>query len=175
MCRFCLEPHISSLLLSKSQEDSEELDQDIRVSMTTTKDFIPSTKIRALTACLKEQQEKNRAAQKHLALKNSGAKHEPPVKSVVFSQFTGFLDLVEVALRAEGITYERLDGSMSHIKRTEAIDRFKRSNSISVFLISLKAGGIGLNLTEASCVYLLDPWWNVSYFTSHIYSKKKKQ
>lgn len=56
----------------------------------------------------------------------------------------------------------RLDGRMSRPERTASLDKFKRDNSITVMLISLKAGGVGLNLTSASRVYLMEPYWNPS-------------
>ena len=78
-------------------------------------------------------------------------------RALVFSQFTSFLKLAAGRLDAAGIAYEYLDGST--LKRAEVIERF-RSGAAPVFLISLKAGGFGLNLTEADYVFLLDPWWN---------------
>ncbi|WP_353807546.1 DEAD/DEAH box helicase [Agromyces sp. SYSU T00194] len=80
-------------------------------------------------------------------------------RALVFSQFTSFLDRVTARLRAEGVPFARLDGSLSSAARDAAIARF-RSGEASVFCISLKAGGFGLNLTEADYVFLLDPWWN---------------
>jgi SNF2 family DNA or RNA helicase len=76
---------------------------------------------------------------------------------LVFSQFTGYLAKARARLDAAGITYSYLDGRTRN--RAKAIDGF-RSGAASVFLISLKAGGFGLNLTEADYVVLLDPWWN---------------
>jgi superfamily II DNA or RNA helicase len=79
-------------------------------------------------------------------------------KALVFSQFTSFLALVRQALDAEGITYEYLDGRTKD--RQARVDRFQGDPACPVFLVSLKAGGHGLNLTAADYVYLLDPWWN---------------
>lgn len=79
-------------------------------------------------------------------------------KALVFSQFTSFLALVRERLDAEGIVYEYLDGRTKN--RQEKVDRFQTDTACPVFLISLKAGGHGLNLTSAEYVYLLDPWWN---------------
>ena len=79
--------------------------------------------------------------------------------SLVFSQFTGFLDILRAHLDAEGIVYSYLDGSMSAKQRAAAVQRF-RSGAAQVFLISLKAGGFGLNLTEADYCFVCDPWWN---------------
>jgi len=79
-------------------------------------------------------------------------------KALVFSQFTSFLALVKERLDAAGVTYEYLDGRTRD--RQARVDRFQSDGSCPVFLISLKAGGHGLNLTAAQYVYLLDPWWN---------------
>jgi superfamily II DNA or RNA helicase len=79
-------------------------------------------------------------------------------KAVVFSQFTRFLALVRARLDEAGLAYEYLDGSTRH--RDQHVDRFQSADGPPLFLISLKAGGHGLNLTAADYVYLLDPWWN---------------
>ncbi|MEM6792731.1 MAG: DEAD/DEAH box helicase [Acidobacteriota bacterium] len=79
-------------------------------------------------------------------------------KALVFSQFTGFLSIVRKRLQKLGITYEYLDGRTKD--RQAKVDRFQNDPNCPVFLISLKAGGVGLNLTAASYVFLLDPWWN---------------
>lgn len=79
-------------------------------------------------------------------------------KALVFSQFTTFLDIVRKRLDADGLTYEYLDGRTRH--REEHVSRFQDDEKCGVFLISLKAGGFGLNLTAADYVFLLDPWWN---------------
>jgi superfamily II DNA or RNA helicase len=78
-------------------------------------------------------------------------------RTLVFSQFTGLLDLIQARLTDAGIEFCRLDGSTR--RRAEVIERFK-SGDAPVFLISLKAGGFGLNLTEADYCFLMDPWWN---------------
>lgn len=78
-------------------------------------------------------------------------------RALIFSQFTSFLGKAAERLDAAGISYAYLDGKTR--RRGEVIDRFK-SGTAPVFLISLKAGGFGLNLTEADYVFLLDPWWN---------------
>ncbi|MFN0137282.1 MAG: SNF2-related protein [Phycisphaerae bacterium] len=79
-------------------------------------------------------------------------------KSLVFSQFTSMLDIVRKALDERGIVYEYLDGKTRD--RQARVDRFQTDESCRVFLISLKAGGVGLNLTAADYVFILDPWWN---------------
>ena len=79
-------------------------------------------------------------------------------KALVFSQFTSFLALVRARLDAAGIPYEYLDGQVRD--RQVRVDRFQSDPACPLFLISLKAGGHGLNLTAADYVFLLDPWWN---------------
>jgi SNF2 family DNA or RNA helicase len=79
-------------------------------------------------------------------------------KVLVFSQFTSMLDIFEKDLKQKNISFLRLDGSTKN--RQEIVDKFNEDKSIKVFLISLKAGGVGLNLTSASAVFLYDPWWN---------------
>ena len=81
-------------------------------------------------------------------------------KSIIFSSFTTMLQLVEWRLRRAGITTVMLDGSMSPAQRQASINAFMTDPSIECFLVSLKAGGVALNLTEASRVFLVDPWWN---------------
>ena len=79
-------------------------------------------------------------------------------KVIVFSQFVSLLDLLVPHLDKLGISFARLDGRTR--RRQERIDTFQNDPSCAVFLISLKAGGTGLNLTAADYVFLLDPWWN---------------
>jgi superfamily II DNA or RNA helicase len=79
-------------------------------------------------------------------------------RALVFSQFTGMLALLEERLKAEGIEYSYLDGSTTN--RGEVVEQFQSNSGIPVFLISLKAGGVGLNLTGADTVIHFDPWWN---------------
>jgi non-specific serine/threonine protein kinase len=80
--------------------------------------------------------------------------------ALVFSQFTSFLDIVEQALAGHHISFRRLDGSTPTGKRKKLVQGFQDEEGASVFLLSLKAGGQGLNLTKASYVFHLDPWWN---------------
>lgn len=79
-------------------------------------------------------------------------------KVLVFSQFTSFLSLVKEQFDQSGVTYEYLDGQSR--KRADSVKRFQTDPSVQAFLISIKAGGHGLNLTAADYVFLLDPWWN---------------
>lgn len=81
-------------------------------------------------------------------------------KLLVFSQFTEMLQLIKERMDQEVVQYTYLDGSTSAKNRKQAVDDFQNNADIKVFLISLKAGGVGLNLTAADYVYLVDPWWN---------------
>jgi SNF2 family DNA or RNA helicase len=79
-------------------------------------------------------------------------------KILIFSQFVGMLDLIKKSLVARSINFEYLTGQTKN--RAEKVKNFQENPEVRIFLISLKAGGVGLNLTEADYVYLVDPWWN---------------
>ena len=79
-------------------------------------------------------------------------------KALVFSQFTSMLAIVRKRLDERGIVYEYMDGQTRD--RKSAVDRFQNDTTVPLFLISLKTGGLGLNLTAAGYVFILDPWWN---------------
>jgi superfamily II DNA or RNA helicase len=81
-------------------------------------------------------------------------------KALVFSQFTSFLDIVEKKLKSEKIRFRRLDGKTGAEERRQRVAEFQENPTLKIFLISLKAGGVGLNLTAADYVFILDPWWN---------------
>ncbi len=81
-------------------------------------------------------------------------------KALIFSQFLGMLALIKEKMKELGVNYEYFDGSTSAADREKAINRFQNDEECRVFLISLKAGGVGLNLTAADYVYIVDPWWN---------------
>ncbi|GJN80826.1 hypothetical protein PLIIFM63780_004356 [Purpureocillium lilacinum] len=109
----------------------------------------PHTKTKALI----EDLLKSRAA-------SAANPEEPPFKSVVFSGWTSHLDLIELALSAAGISFARLDGTMSRTARTAAMDSFREDNNVEVLLVSIMAGGLGLNLTAANSVYVMEPQYN---------------
>ncbi|KAJ6680462.1 hypothetical protein OIU79_020045 [Salix purpurea] len=106
-------------------------------------DFQTSTKIEALREEIRYMAERDGSA-----------------KGIVFSQFTSFLDLIHYSLQKSGISCVQLVGSMSLAARDAAIKRFAEDSDCKIFLMSLKAGGVALNLTVASHVFLMDPWWN---------------
>jgi SNF2 family DNA or RNA helicase len=113
-----------------------------------------------------------RQAACHPALLNRGHEDEPCAKldeghkALVFSQFTSMLAIVRRHLDKLGIVYEYLDGQTRD--RKERVERFQTDPHCGVFLISLKAGGLGLNLTAADYVFILDPWWNPAVETQAI-------
>ncbi|WFC98467.1 DNA helicase rad5 [Malassezia yamatoensis] len=84
------------------------------------------------------------------------------LKGVIFSQFTGFLDLIQTTLNHFGYNTLRLDGSTSQAERARVLETFAKDQKPLLMLISLRAGGVGLNLTAANHVWLMDCWWNSS-------------
>ncbi|CAH2053259.1 unnamed protein product [Thlaspi arvense] len=83
-----------------------------------------------------------------------------PIKTIVFSQWTRMLDLVELCFYENGIEFRRLDGTMSLTARDRAVKEFSNDPDVEVMLMSLKAGNLGLNMVAACHVILLDLWWN---------------
>lgn len=107
------------------------------------KDYVPSAKI-----------------EKTVELLASIAENDPTEKTLIFSQFTSLLDLIEVPLSQQKIRYQRYDGSMKMDERADAVSAFMDDPNENVMLVSLKAGNAGLNLWKASQVIILDPFWN---------------
>ncbi|KAJ5905736.1 uncharacterized protein N7473_002652 [Penicillium subrubescens] len=86
---------------------------------------------------------------------------EKPIKSVVFSLWTSHLDLIEIALKHNGLdSFTRLDGTMTLKARSKALDLFARDDSVTILLATIGAGGVGLNLTSASRVFVMEPHYN---------------
>ncbi|KAG8701659.1 DNA helicase rad5, partial [Ceratobasidium sp. 394] len=112
---------------------------------TSNKDeFSSSTKIDALLRNLRELRE-----------------NDPSLRAIVFSQFTSFLDIIQKALARDGFESLRLDGTMSQQQRSRSLQTFKSPDPTpKIFCISLRAGGVGLNLTQAQHVFMMDFWWN---------------
>ncbi|KAH0855056.1 hypothetical protein HID58_020536 [Brassica napus] len=91
---------------------------------------------------------------------HSSSPNQGPIKTIVFSQWTGMLDLVELSFIENGIEFRRLDGTMSLAARDRAVKEFSNDPDVEVMLMSLKAGNLGLNMVNACHVILLDLWWN---------------
>ncbi|ELR07237.1 DNA helicase rad5 [Pseudogymnoascus destructans] len=87
-------------------------------------------------------------------------REHPGTKSVIFSQFTSFLSLIEPALTRAGVAFLRLDGTMAMKARAAVLKSFRDAKGFTVILLSLRAAGVGLNLTMARRVYMMDPWWS---------------
>lgn len=88
-------------------------------------------------------------------------KDGPPIKSVVFSAWTSHLDLIEIALKDNGLEgFTRIDGTMTLAARKTALNNFAEDNNITILLATIGAGGVGLNLTSASRVYIMEPQYN---------------
>ncbi|KAJ3182136.1 hypothetical protein HDU85_003178 [Gaertneriomyces sp. JEL0708] len=87
-------------------------------------------------------------------------KEDPGSKVIIFSQFTSMLDLVEIPLKRSGYKFCRYDGSMKNPDRERSIDMIRNKPEVTIMLISLKCGSLGLNLTAANRVIMLDMWWN---------------
>ena len=140
------------------------------IEQSVTKNGLAKSKLHVLEALLRLRQ-----AACHAGLIDETKRTEPSAKlellltqikeviaeghkALVFSQFTSLLSIVKTSLDADGIGYEYLDGQT--VDRKSPVDRFQSDQGCPVFLVSLKAGGTGLNLTAADYVFILDPWWN---------------
>ena len=110
----------------------------------------PHTKVKALLESLKQSEIESQSL----------PSDEQPIKSVVFSGWTANLDLIQIALEDNGIKYARLDGKMSRKNRNASLDSFRDDPEVCVILISITAGGLGLNLTTGSKVYVMEPQFN---------------
>ncbi|KAL2866780.1 DNA repair protein RAD16 [Aspergillus lucknowensis] len=161
-CRRCVKDYIRSfdedsvvdcprchipLSIDLEQPDMEQHEEHIKknsiVNRIRMEDWTSSTKIEMLVYELYKLRSKKQT-----------------LKSIVFSQFTSMLQLVEWRLRRAGFNTVMLDGTMTPSQRQKSIDYFMNNVNVEVFLVSLKAGGVALNLTEASRVFIVDPWWN---------------
>ena len=109
--------------------------------------------------CLWQNQNFLRSTKVEFLIENLEQLLEEGHKVLVFSQFTTYLDIIQNKVRERNWNYARIDGSQTLKKRAHEVERFQNGDA-QVFLISLKAGGVGLNLTAASYIFLMDPWWN---------------
>ncbi|OCK78838.1 hypothetical protein K432DRAFT_426975 [Lepidopterella palustris CBS 459.81] len=125
------------------EQDEEQVKKSSIINRIKMENWTSSTKIEMLVYDLYKLRSKKQT-----------------LKSIVFSQFTSMLQLIEWRLRRAGFNTVMLDGSMSPAQRQKSIEYFMNNANVEVFLVSLKAGGVALNLTEASRVFIVDPWWN---------------
>lgn len=132
---------------SSAEEDDDSVAEDASSSdASELSGLVSSTKIRHLIQILRRESEEH--------------------KFIVFSQFTSMLDLVEPFLKQEGFVFTRYDGSMRNDLREASLNRLRNDKRTRILLCSLKCGSLGLNLTAASRVVILEPFWNP--VSSHI-------
>ncbi|XDG09354.1 hypothetical protein ABKA04_008969 [Annulohypoxylon sp. FPYF3050] len=111
-------------------------------------DYCPSSKVKALLRNLENDHQ--------VAV----ARDQPQAKSVIFSTWTGMLDLIGKALSIKAFKYQRLDGRMNLKQRANALDDFRKDQECTILLASLGSAAVGLNLTMATRVHLIEPGWN---------------
>jgi SNF2 family DNA or RNA helicase len=155
VCPFCTQYVRTSFFrltqsgLEEAEKEKEKTKENPRHSKMIGRYGGPHTKTVALIQGLREAM-----------MESLEHPDEPPVKSVVFSQWTTHLDLIQLALEDNKLNYVRLDGRMSRPQRANALEKFRSDQSIAVILVSINAGGLGLNLTTASRVYVMEPQFN---------------
>lgn len=163
-----IEQIIEVELSEKQKAAYTQLQQTARAQIDQLKDQGGAARMRVLTALLRLRQaccdlrllgaQEGFSAKLDALLELLGESIDGGHRVLVFSQFASMLDLIGSALEENAISFCRLDGSTKN--RGEVVERFQNDASIPVFLISLKAGGVGLNLTAADTVIHFDPWWN---------------
>ena len=146
------EKELREYILGKTQDDLTRSSMHVLTGLTKLRQICNSP------ALLKDEEFKGNHSAKIEVLveqiENKSSQH----KILVFSQFVSMLELIKKELEAKNISYEYLTGQTKD--RAAKVNEFQNNENVRVFLISLKAGGMGLNLTEADYVYLVDPWWN---------------
>ncbi|KAJ2918384.1 hypothetical protein MD484_g2007, partial [Candolleomyces efflorescens] len=151
-CPNCATGHLQAknlveIIRTKREENEPSSSQPVEPAIVLRRnDFQSSTKLDALLQNLRRLKDQ-----------------DPCFRAVVFSQFTSFLDLIQVALERDKFDHYRFDGTMDLKKKAAAISEFKApSRRPKILVISLKAGGVGLNLTTANHVFMMDCWWNAA-------------
>ncbi|KAH9937842.1 SNF2 family N-terminal domain-containing protein [Epithele typhae] len=144
-CQLCQKPLTSSNTWKNDVcVDCEDVYKDALEAAASPTGLPPhSSKTRMIVKILREAEERGEGE-----------------KTIIFSQFTSMLDLIEPFLRAEGMKFVRYDGSMDKMSRDKSIEDITKVKSTKIILISFKAGSTGLNLTCCNNVILVDPWWN---------------
>ncbi|KAF2747758.1 hypothetical protein M011DRAFT_401703 [Sporormia fimetaria CBS 119925] len=155
VCQFCdsrIRPVLFELTHSDWDAHHEELERQRRDPKMAKRLSVytgPHTKTKALLEELRKSKEETEANPE-----------EPPIKSVVFSTWTDHLDLIQIALENHSHIFTRLDGKMDRKSRDQALTAFANDPTIEVILVSIGAGGLGLNLTTANKVYVMEPQYN---------------
>ncbi|KAF5747392.1 hypothetical protein HS088_TW05G00113 [Tripterygium wilfordii] len=161
----------ATLINCISIDDDSYMDSQLAAKSIVLQNEYSSSKIRAVIEILLSQR-KIKSPGLHGSAECAGSNatihttdysdvpSEGPIKAIVFSQWTGMLNLVEMSLKQFDIQYRRLDGTMSLSARDRAVSGFNNDPEVTVMLMSLKAGNLGLNMVAACHVILLDLWWN---------------
>ena len=155
LCPFCTAPNRNNMvpLTQQGIENAEEQKALAKENPKQAKIMGryggPHTKTQALLIDLNNS-----------LIESAAHPEEPPIKSVVFSGWTSHLDLIQIALEDAGMKYVRLDGKMSRKNRNASLDAFRENPSVRVIIVSIQAGGLGLNLTTGSKVYIMEPLFN---------------
>ena len=169
LCFNCREP-INQRDTFEIVRDTDDDDDEAPVTVSSSADLYSATPPGTATTPIKpppkislrrigtDSSAKIAALTSHLKLIRQAS--SSTTKSVVFSQFTSFLDLIAAALTRAHIPFLRFDGTMNQKTRASTIKTFTESNKGMVLLLSLRAGGVGLNLTAAKRVFMMDPWWS---------------
>ncbi|KAK2993540.1 hypothetical protein RJ640_007372 [Escallonia rubra] len=152
---------------------SDDLDGNSSISSESTdkskvlQNEYTSSKIKAILEILESHcepksssSERRDLASCNGALSDSESPSDRPTKAIIFSQWTGMLDLIEMSLNHSYLHHRRLDGTMTLSARDRAVKEFNTDPEVTVMLMSLKAGNLGLNMVAASHVILVDLWWN---------------
>merc|ERR1712118_137376 len=145
-CPLCRQPVKNEDLLEKPAE-LEVVGNGTCTSNSTVTNT--SSKVRSVVSFLLD----------HIIGKNDSSFRKPH-KAIVFSQFMSLLDLTQMQLRHQSVPFVRLDGTMARAKRSQALEMFNGNSSVQVILCSLKVGALGMSLTAADHVLIIDPWWN---------------
>ncbi|KAF5196853.1 Helicase-like transcription factor chr28 [Thalictrum thalictroides] len=153
--------------ISGNSDDDTTSSSEGRDKTTVLQDMYTSSKIRAALEILEKHCKLKKLCNKYLECSDfddcaatNSCEAERSVKAIVFSQWTGMLNLVENSLKNTCIQYRRFDGTMSLASRDKAVKDFNNDPEVTVMLMSLKAGNLGLNMVAACHVILLDLWWN---------------
>ena len=135
----CSEKEIMEIMTSTTNEEEME---DQGTSKSITNSLKPSSKVTELVKMIKDIRTTH-----------------PDDKMIIFSQWTGMLDVIQAFMEQEKWPIARLDGKMSQKKREKALNSFKSDPETRILLASLRSTGVGLNLVEANRIFMMDPWY----------------
>uniref|UniRef100_A0A6V1NWH0 Helicase C-terminal domain-containing protein n=1 Tax=Heterosigma akashiwo TaxID=2829 RepID=A0A6V1NWH0_HETAK len=163
LCPVCEEPLTVDLAAAEAKEKEEEDAQKNGDSPGKAAQLPAAPKIRKQSILSKIDLANFQPSTKMEALMqelHAMERRDPAAKAIVFSQFVSMLDLLEHRVKLGGFRCRQLSGHMNIAQRDQALKAFRGDPECKVLLISLKAGGVALNLTVANHIFLMDPWWN---------------